>query len=234
MPSWTLLLILPLLSSLQNGQAVPNQYGLTHLLKPQVGFEINLIIPDSFSSAPFFPPPLLRSIEYLVDSQAPFRLYYNSSERPPPLIRTSWYAENQVTHVVFLMPQSKQEAIDIHSVFSSCVSRTNGFIFSVIHKDLIQVGLDRSTVDAPFVAVELGSFVPPPEFLPLYFIILDWSTAWFTFSEPVRVCETWECEDGPIPKFLGTHLGKISEINGIQVLKNEIRAEKIISFTAGY
>ena len=54
-------------------------YDLSHLLKPQLGLELNLIIPEStFRLSGSLPPALTQSMEYLTEHQVPFRIIYTT------------------------------------------------------------------------------------------------------------------------------------------------------------
>ena len=208
-----------------SAEGAKNSYQLSHLLKQQIRFEINLILPDfNLVSTRSLPSSLLRSMEYLGDNQAPFRLYYNSSQRiqPPPMIRCSRYAENQVAHLIFLMLQTKDEIVDLNEVFQSCVFH-KGFASTAIHKDLIQLILDSNLNDL----WELQFYVNvPPEQLPLNFVIFNWSGTALRISRPLLVRETCKCDGIPSLTFLRTNLARITQQNGMQVLKNEIRNTK--------
>ena len=78
-PSNILPVILIFLHNMQKltwmGASINTVFSLPRLLKPQLGFEVNLIVPDpSFISAAFLPPALTQSVEYLMTEQFPFRL----------------------------------------------------------------------------------------------------------------------------------------------------------------
>ena len=210
-----------------SAQKTPDSYQLSHLLKPQLRFEFNLIIPyfTNVTAHPL-PPSLLRSMEYLEENQTPFRFYnYNSSHRiqPPPMIRTFRHLENQVAHLVFVMPQYHGEALDLQKVWISFMFR-KGLASSAINKDLNQVIVDGTALTDPWNITSRG--IVPPKYLPLYFLMFFWSGGEFRFPRPLLVRETCECDDIPSVVLLDTDLTTISEPKGMKVLRNEIRAVK--------
>ena len=93
---------------------------------------------------------MLHSIEYLVNNEATFRLYYNFARQTQPSlrIRSSRHAQHQVAHLVFLTLQSKTDMVDLDLMFRSFMYQ-NGFITSAIHTDLIQLIPDESTLKEP-------------------------------------------------------------------------------------
>ena len=81
------------------------KYEMSDLLKAQLRFEINLILPNSqFVSSHSLPPALMQSMEYLAENQIPFRLLYNINDdiRQPSPTRTARNTENRIRNLVCL------------------------------------------------------------------------------------------------------------------------------------
>ena len=143
-----LVVVLPILRVMLTTRAfqAARKYQISHLLKPQREFEINLYFSNFTSfSTQILPPSLLHSIEYLVDNQAPFRLYYNLARKAQPslIIRASRHSQHQVTHLVFVMLQSNVEEVNLDVVFHTCLVPRDQ-VSSTIHKDLVQLIPDES------------------------------------------------------------------------------------------
>ena len=227
--AWILLILLLYTTELTQASSreVPYSYQLSHLLKPQLSFDINLFFGDFISfSDQLLPPSLLRSIEYLVDNQTPFRLYYNSARQNESslIIRSSKHAEHQVAHLVFVILSSKDDILDLLQVFRYCLYQ-NHYVSSTIFKDFLELIVDASNLNSGWGI--LPRYNIPREYLPLHFFVFFWKSFGFRFSRPFLVRETCKCDDAPWGMFLNSDFGKISDQNGIQILKDEVRAEKI-------
>ena len=167
------------LISFSISQTTVEAYEVPHLIKPQLGFELNLIFPDSsFHRTTSLPQVLTQSMEHLVAHQVPFRLMYNTSgiwPTPQPA-HSLRHMENQVAHLVFLTIRSKRQALDLQDVFTNCVAGSWLTTSSTIPKHCIEVIItDDSALTGPprnrFVNLDVQ-----PYLLPLYFIIFYWSS----------------------------------------------------------
>ena len=182
------------------GENVAPKYQIPQLLKPQLGFEINLYFPN-LVLAQVLPPSLLLSVEYLVDNQAPFRLYYNFARQTQPslIIRSSRHAKHQVTHLVFLTLQPTKSQVDLRLAFEACLYH-NGFVSSAIHEDFIQVIADGSNLkDEQWKITHYTN--DQQAYFPLYFIVLYWWCRYgFRVPTPVLVRET-RCRSSTPPEY---------------------------------
>lgn len=180
-----------------NVAAISHSYDVSHLLKPQLRFEINLIVPDSvFDLSPSLPMSMLESIAFLAANQVPFRLLYNKTKNLPPYIttRSSRYVHNKVSHLVFVGIHSKDQSVILREVLNSCRFGTDLVVRRTIDKSFFQLILDETVVG--------GSWKPwfrfniEPYDVPLNFIIFHWSGTRFLFSDARLLRDTCECDDG--------------------------------------
>ena len=226
-----LLLVFLLTSTIlrvQGAVAAVDSYEMSHLLKPQLRFEINLVIPDNMWVSPsFLPPSLLQSIKYLVGKQVPFRLHYNSNQTRRPYIssRSYRYAENQVSHLVFVVLQSAEQELDLLDILLSCCTTENDFVaWGTIVNGHIQFIADESALDGIWGGWYRLNI--HPRYLPLNFVILYWCGSTFGFSHADLVRETCQCDDGPSLLTLMDFFTVINHPNGIKRLAPRIRREK--------
>ena len=204
-------------------------HDLTHLLKPQLGFEINLIIPDSsFYLSPSIPPALTQSIEYLVAQQVPFRLIYNSNGKikPPQPSRSSRHAENQVAHLVFVTVQPKQRVVDLHEAFESCLFGDAVVASSTIPKHFIHVIITHTSALLGPLTSRFLKYRHRSPWLPLYLIVLHWSSAKQEFYKFDLFHDVRGCDGRPSKYPLKHMFPTINAHNGIQNFAKLIRSEK--------
>ena len=221
------LLLVVAITQGRSATANSKSYDLSHLLTPQLRFEINLIIPDSsFDMFPSLPAPMLESLEFLVVNQVPFRLLYNSTKKLPPEVtaRSSRYIQNQVTHLIFVTIRSKNQRVDLYDVLVSCKLGTNLVLQHTIRESYIDLIVDQTAVNGRF---ELG-FHPniQPHSVPLNFLVFQWSGIGFLSPHASLVRETCRCDDGSFMKPLTDVFTLINAANGMKNLAQVIRNEK--------
>ena len=204
-------------------------YDLSHLLKPQLGFEINLMVTgSSFHLTGCLPPALTQSMDYLMKHNVPFRLHYNSTGkwRVPEPVRSSRHAYNQVAHLVFVIVESRDHVLNLGEVFVHCTFAHAFQVSSTTPKDFIQVIADDSALQESswdsLLRLNVAAFV-----LRLYFIILQWSAGTQFRSPHTRlVRETCGCDGGPSQTLLYDVFTVINGRDGMHSLAGLIRAEK--------
>ena len=207
--------------------AALNAYDMSDLLKPQLAFEINLIVPDSSCFlTPYLPPALTLSIDYLSTNQVPFRLLYNLTQtiQPPSPTRSARHGKNQAANIVFVVVRSSLPVINIHEIVSGCMLQSYNIFSSTVHKDFIELITDYSAVKQSRNV--LFVFNVRRSFLPLYFIIFFWSGSQFAHAGAQLVRETCGCDGGPPTSSLQNVLQIINTQNGMGSLAERIREEK--------
>ena len=201
-------------------------YDLSHLLKPQLDFEINLIVPDSsFFFAFSLPPALTQSMEYLAAKQVPFRLWYNLAQKlePPSRTRSARHAWNRIANFVFFALQSKTQLVDLYEVVASCTFKSPFVLSSTVPRDFFHLIVDGSAMKELWK----GWFVPTLDHtvVPLYFNIFYWNGPWFAFGHAYLVREMCECDD-PVLSRQNNIFNIMNEPNGMERLAQRIRTDK--------
>ena len=207
--------------------AVYHTYDMRHLLNPQLGFEINLIAPEtSLLPTSSLTPALSQSIYYLVTNQVPFRILYNLTRQMParPPVRSSRYTKHQVVHLAFVVVQPNSKIVSLIKVVRSCIS--NYFeLSSTIHQDFVQLVIDTTAVKQQ--RGHKFAYDVKRHQVPLYFLIFYWSGSRFRSAHANLVRDTCMCDDQPGFKLVKNIFIIINEPRGIHSLVQRIRAEKM-------
>ena len=203
-------------------------YDLSHLFKPQLDFEINLIVADTnFYSAvylEYLPLALTQSMDYVVSKQVPFRLYYNFTQEfhPPPRNRSARHAQNRIAYFVFFAVQSKTPEIDLNEVVESCLF-SNFAGSSTVQKGFVHLIVDESAMKEPWGRRFVHTIFHWS--VPLYFNIFYWTSPWFASGHADLVREKCECDD-PVLSPQKNIFDIINEENGMERLAERIRTDK--------
>ena len=205
--------------------AVRNAYGMSDLLEPQLDRHINLRIPDwSYSKVPKLSSALKQSIDFLVSRDTPLRLFYNFtvSKRAAPLVFTpSRNVPNQVVWLVFVIVQTKTEALNLWEAMNSCGFETGYGPSSIVHKDWIQLVTDEAEFLQPwdeFLDINIHH-----QYVTLYFVVLRWSSSRFTNSHAILVRENDWCDKSHPLRQIYDFLGILKEPLGMQRIGVQIR-----------
>ena len=201
-------------------------FSLRDLLNPQLNLEITLRVPEYYySKASSLPLALTVAMDLLISKQAPFRLFYNFTQRklqisPPP----TRHSRNEKLWLIFVALQNKSQVLQLHQVLSSC-SLGHGSLLGVVHNDLIQLVVDESAASESWGG--RYRLVVARTYVPLYFLIIIWSLGLFTPNALLvqKACVYYECDR--------THLGVLNnflltlrEPRGLDEIFTRIRAKK--------
>ena len=229
-PPHHLFLIFFLLSSIQLGitKGADKTHRLSHLLNPQLLFDINLVIPlPNAVAAASLPTAMAKSAEYLVEHYTPFRLVHNPTIKIQPLspTRSARFTKNQAACLVFVSVKSKSQVVDLREAFETCFLGSFVILWSNIHNAMIQVVVDHSALKETWHPA--FAFNSRERYrLPLHYIILHWFGSEF-FDNSYLVLDRGKGSGvGPTLRTLKDFFTIISAPEGIKNLKGSIRAEK--------
>ena len=203
-------------------------YDMSDLLKPQQGFEINLILPNSsFVSSHSLPLALTQGMEYLTRNHIPFRLLHNikSEMQPPSPARTARHGRNRIGNLVFIASRGNTKRLDLEEAVLGCTFTSRLVFSSVVHKDFTQVIVEVTSLKETYEWAVAPTLLR--QLVPLYIIMLYWLDSGFTSSGVDLIRETCECDDHSSMIQLEEAWTQLrNDDNGIENLLNRIRDEK--------